>query len=208
MHKLAQGLDETGRAAAHANELSRHKLRTLNNVIHSINGLLSPFLQHFANRSLYSSTGAGDNLARLGARLASQGCDSSLRTSSIAKAYVARNNERVAQRGYAAAHGGSRALALRPHLVAAVRQLVDAAVAANANAAHMEGAHGGGIAVNNRAALSHQWQTLLPKGDIRGRAAHVQRNAVHSGRGQGFNAEHRCRRPGKHCLHRLLDSSL
>ena len=62
------------------------------------------------------------------------------------------------------------------------------AVAADADAAHMKGAHCRRITGNRRTLAGLQRQAVLPEGNVGSSAAHIQRDAVHCGGSQRLYA--------------------
>ena len=121
--------------------------------------------------------------------------------------HITRRNQRIAQCHYAAADSGSRSFALGADNITVFR-LMQPAVAADADAAHMKGAHCRRITGNCRTLARHQRQAVLPEGNVGSSAANIKRDAVHLGSSQCLYAQYGSSRTCKHSLHRLLQSCL
>ena len=121
--------------------------------------------------------------------------------------HITRRNQRIAQRCRTASDSGSGTFALGADNITVFR-LMQPAVAADADAAHMKGAHCRRITGHRRTLAGHQRQAVLPEGNVGSSAAHIKRDAVNFGSTKRLYAQHRCRRTGKHSLHRLLQGCL
>ena len=85
---------------------------------------------------------------------------------------------------------------------------MQSAVAADADAAHMKGAHRCRITGNRRTLARHQRQAVLPEGNVGSSTAHIQRDAVNVGSAKRLYAKYGSSGTGKHSLHRLLQGCL
>ena len=117
--------------------------------------------------------------------------------------HITRRNQRIAQCRYTAADCGSGTFALRTDNITVFR-LMQPAVTADADAAHMKGAYCRRISGNRRTLARHQRQAVLPEGNVGSSASHIQRDAVNLWSTQRLYAQYGSSRTGKHSLHRLL----
>ena len=119
--------------------------------------------------------------------------------------HITRRNQCIAQRRYAAADSGSGTFALGADNITVFR-LMQPAVTADTDAAHMKGTYCRRITGNNSSLARHQRQAVLPEGNVGSSAANIKRDAVNLGSTKRLYAQYGSSRTGKHSLHRLLQS--
>ena len=132
-----------------------------------------------------------------------QCCHCVLRRCFIAKGNKPQHNQRVCKGGRTAAKRSRPARTFRSDSKTGI-QFFNRTVAADTDAAHVERAHRRRVFANHRAFFRQQRLAVVPKSNVRSRAADIKRNAFALRRAQCFNAQNAGSRAGKHSFYRLF----